>query len=45
MNSAITDVGVQDKATLRKLGIAICCMCVGAMGLIVLALTVGHYLH
>ncbi len=45
MNQAISDLGTQDKATLRKLGIAVFCMCIGALGLVVLAVTVGHHFH
>ncbi len=32
----------EDKATLRRLGIAILSMCFGALALIAIALTVGH---
>lgn len=44
MTQAIGDSATQDKTTLRRLGIAVFCMCIGALGLVVLALTVGHSL-
>jgi hypothetical protein len=45
MAQAISDSSVQDKATMRRLGIAVFCMCIGALGLVVLAITVGRALH
>jgi len=33
---------VEDKATLRRLGMAVLAMCAGAMCLIVVAMTVGR---
>lgn len=42
MNSATIDSGTQDKATLRRLGIAVLCMCIGALGLVALAITVSQ---
>lgn len=45
MDHAINDSGAQDKATMRRLGIAVFCMCIGALGLVALAITVGRNLH
>lgn len=42
MNQVISNTGNQDKATMRRLGIAVICMCIGALGLVALAITVGH---
>lgn len=37
-----TAMTVEDKATLRRLGFAVLAMCVGALGIVALAISVGH---
>lgn len=36
---------VDDKTTMRRLGMAIFGMCVGTLGIVVLAITVGKHFH
>lgn len=41
MSHAADHTTVDDKTTMRRLGLAVMAMCVGAIGLIVLAISVG----
>lgn len=45
MQQTIGDYGSQDKSTMRRLGIAVTCMCIGALGLVALAIAVGNSFH
>lgn len=36
---------VDDKATMRRLSLAVLAMCVGALGIVVIAITVGRLYH
>lgn len=43
MNHAADDhTAVDDKTAMRRLGVAIMAMCVGALGIVVIAIAVGH---
>lgn len=45
MSQTAGNYSVQDKATMRRLGIAVTCMCIGALGLVALAIIVGNSFH
>ncbi|MFT3930211.1 MAG: hypothetical protein QM709_07915 [Spongiibacteraceae bacterium] len=45
MSQTAGNYSVQDKATMRRLGIAVTCMCIGALGLVALAIIVGNNFH
>lgn len=43
MNHAVDDHAVvDDKTAMRRLGVAIVAMCVGALAIVVIAIAVGH---
>ena len=43
MNNAVNDnITVDDKTTMRRLGFAVLAMCAGAIGVIILAISIGH---
>ncbi len=41
----LQDSALQDKTIMRRLALAVGCMCIGALGLVVLAITVGRHFH